>query len=59
MPWGGFVLAATWGLVHVLLQGPAGGAYAMGAAVLYGVLHRSVHGRLGPTYALVAAAFVL
>ncbi|MBO9569028.1 MAG: hypothetical protein J7503_09390 [Cellulomonas iranensis] len=59
VPWGGLVLAATWGLVHVLLQGPAGGAYAMGAAVLYGVLHRAVRGHLGLTYALVATAFVL
>lgn len=59
VPWGGIALACTWGAAHLLLQGPAGGAYAMGAAVLYGVIHLAVRRRFGATYGLTAAAFVL
>lgn len=59
VPWGGLVLACTWGAAHVFLQGPAGGVYAMGAAVLYGVLLLAARGRFAPTYALTAAAFLL
>jgi hypothetical protein len=59
VPWGGLALACTWGAAHLLLQGPAGGVYAMGAAMLYGVLLLAVRGRFAPTYVLVAAAFLL
>jgi hypothetical protein len=59
VPWGGLALACTWGAAHLLLQGPAGGVYAMGAAMLYGVLLLAVRGRFGPAYVLVAAAFLL
>jgi hypothetical protein len=59
VPWGGLALACTWGATHLLLQGPAGGLYAMGAAVLYGLLHLAASGRFGRSYALTCAAFLL
>lgn len=59
VPWGGLVLALTWGAVHVLLQGPAAGLYAMLAAVLYGVAFSCGDRRLVTTLALVGLAFLL
>lgn len=59
IPWGGLVLALTWGAVHILLQGPATGLYAMAAAVLYGCIYAWCNRRAVPSYLLVTAAFVL
>ncbi len=58
-PWGGLVLAVTWGATHVLLQGPATGIYAMGASLLYGVIYCLGNRRLASTFAIVALAFIL
>lgn len=59
VPWGGLVLACTWGATHILLQGPATGFYAMSAAVLYGCIYSLGRRRSVCTYLLVAAAFIL
>lgn len=59
VPWGGLALACTWGAAHLLLQGPAGGLYAMFAAVLYGYLHLAAGGRFSRSFALTGAAFLL
>lgn len=59
VPWGGLVLACTWGATHILLQGPAAGIYAMSAAVLYGCIYSLGRRRSVLTYVVVAAAFIL
>ena len=59
MPWGGLVLAVTWGAVHLLLQGPAGGAFAMLTAVVLGVVHLLAERQLRIWYPLAAVAFVV
>lgn len=59
IPWGGLVLALTWGATHILLQGPATGLYAMLASVLYGVVFALGNRRFASTYAMVAIAFLL
>lgn len=59
VPWGGVVLAATWGVAHILLQGPAAGLYAMAAALLYGCIFSLGHRRVRSTALLVGLAFVL
>ncbi|MCT1396062.1 hypothetical protein M4D51_10025 [Microbacterium sp. p3-SID338] len=59
LPWGGLVLALTWGAVHIFLQGPATGVYAMAAAVLYGCIYAWGNRRTAPTYLLVTAAFLV
>lgn len=59
VPWGGFLLAGTWGIVHIALQGPSTGLYAVCASLLYGII--LVMGpRRGPGGALlIGTAFVL
>lgn len=59
VPWGGLVLAATWGVVHFLLQGPSAGAYAIVASVLYGVVYALGPRRFWPSVVLVAVPFLL
>ena len=59
IPWGGMLLAITWGATHILLQGPATGIYAIAASLLYGCIHALGSRRLGLTWALVSVAFIL
>lgn len=59
LPWGGFVLACTWGATHILLRGPAAGLYAMFAAVLYGCIQSLGRRSALSTYMFIAVAFVL
>ncbi|WP_432540454.1 hypothetical protein [Kineococcus sp. SYSU DK002] len=58
VPWGGIGAALTWGAVHVLLQGPAAGAYAVAVALVLGAVHLLV-GSWRRTWALAAVLFVL
>lgn len=57
-PRGGFVLACTSGVMHIFLQEPSAGLYAMFASVLYGVIHALGPRRLAPTVALIGLAFI-
>jgi len=59
VPWGGLVLALTWGATHILLQGPATGLYAMLASLLYGLVFSLGNRRFAATSALIAVAFLL
>ncbi len=59
VPWGGLLLACTWGVVHVFLQGLDAGVYAMAASVLYGLVVVYGPRRAAPLAALIAVAFVL
>ncbi|SKC36424.1 hypothetical protein [Okibacterium fritillariae] len=58
-PWGGIVLAGTWGIMHIFLQGPAGGAYAIVAAVLYGLIVTYGPRRVTAAGTIAAAAFII
>ncbi|MCJ1697911.1 hypothetical protein MT349_19180 [Rathayibacter caricis] len=59
LPWGGVLLALTWGVMHLFLQGLSGGLYAIIASVLYGLI--VVHGprRIPAVFAIVALAFIV
>jgi hypothetical protein len=59
VPWGGIVLAGTWGIMHIFLQGPAGGAYAIIAAVLYGLIVAYGPRPVTAAGAIAAAAFII
>lgn len=59
VPWGGVVLALTWGSVHVLLQGPAGGAFAVLTALALGGVFLLSGRRLRIWYPLAVLAFVV
>ena len=59
IPWGGLVLALTWGVMHFFLQGPSAGLYAVFAAILYGVIIVYGPRSLLAVSAIVALAFVL
>lgn len=58
VPWGGLLLACTWGVTHIFLQGPSAGFYAIFASVLYGVIYVVGPRRLAPTIALIGIAFI-
>lgn len=59
IPWGGLLLALTWGVMHCFLQGPAAGIYAIFASVLYGVIVVYGPNRIVPLLIVVAAAFII
>ena len=52
------MLACTWGIMHVFLQGPSAGLYAIFASVLYGVIYVLAPRRLPSTVALIGLAFI-
>lgn len=58
VPWGGCLLACTWGVMHIFLQGPSAGLYAIFASVLYGVIYALGPRRMAPTVALIGLAFI-
>ena len=58
VPWGGILLALTWGVMHVFLQGLSTGLYAIFVSVLYGVIYALGPRRLAPTVALIGVAFI-
>ena len=39
IPYGGLVLAFTWGLMHILTQNMATGIFAFASAILYGIVY--------------------
>lgn len=58
-PWGGLVLALTWGVMHLFLQGPSAGLYAMFAAILYGIIVTLGPRSIWATWLCVAVAFII
>lgn len=60
IPWGGIVLALTWGLSHIITQGSVtiGLAYAL-LALLFGIGHMSVQKNLYISYVLITVMFLL
>lgn len=58
-PSGGLLLAATWGLIHFLLQGFSGGLYTIFFSIVAGSLFLVCKKDLRWTYLFVALAFIL
>lgn len=59
MPWGGLLLAFTWGLVHVLLQGVGAGLYGMLISVAFGMIFVLTGRSLRRSSVPLVVAFIL
>lgn len=60
IPWGGFVLAVTWGLSHIITQSsiPIGLYYTV-CSVLYGTAYVAVRKNLYVSYLIIVLMFLL
>lgn len=59
LPWGGLLLALTWGLVHVLLQGVGAGVYGMLISVAFGMVFVLTGRSLRRSSVPLVVAFIL
>jgi len=59
IPWGGILLAMTWGLVHFLTQDVATGIYGIALSLVMGAVHTLARNNLFITYPLLLALFIL
>ncbi|WNS44730.1 hypothetical protein [Paenibacillus sp. MMS20-IR301] len=59
LPYGGFFLALTWGLIHILLQGGPTGAYAFFMSLLYGTIYILLKKNIRYSYVMIAVVFIL
>lgn len=59
IPFGGILLAFTWGLIHFLTQGVSTGIYAMIQALLYGSVYMVLNRNYKISYVAIALMFVL
>lgn len=58
-PWGGVMLALTWGLVHALTQEPATAIYGVALSVVMGAVHVLTGRNLFVTYPFLLVMFIL
>jgi hypothetical protein len=59
VPWGGLLLALTWGLVHIAVQGVATGLYGIVVSIAFGTIFILTGSRLRRSSVLLVLAFVL
>lgn len=59
VPWGGIILAMTWGLVHFLTQDAATGIYGVALSLVMGTVHTLTGKNLLITYPILLAIFIL
>lgn len=59
VPFGGILLAVTWGLIHILTQGNSTGLYAFIQALLYGVIYLSLNKNFKLSYVVITLMFML
>lgn len=59
IPYGGILLALTWGLVHILTQGLETGLYAVVLSVLYGLFFMLMHKNIRLSYLGIALMFMI
>lgn len=59
VPWGGIMLALTWGLVHFLTQDFATGIYGIALSLIMGTVHVLTGKNLFTTYPIVLVMFIL
>ena len=59
IPFGGILLAVTWGLIHIFTQGVATGIYAIIQAILYGSIYIILNKDYKFTYMAIALMFMI
>lgn len=59
IPFGGMILAVTWGLIHIFTQGTSTGIYAVIQALLYGSFYMVLNKDYKISYIAIALMFML
>lgn len=59
VPWGGILLAITWGLIHILTQGSATGLYTVVQSLLYGSIYLLLQKDFKRSYLAIAFLFMV
>lgn len=59
IPYGGVLLAATWGLVHISTQDIATGIFSIIQALLFGSIYMVLHKNYKLSYIAIAVMFML
>lgn len=59
IPMGGFFLAATWGVVHLFLQGTSGGLFAIFFSIIAGTIYTNCQKNFIKSYFFICLAFIL
>ncbi len=60
IPWGGIMVGATWGMIHMLTQGDIfAGLHGLFLGLLYGVMYLTTNKNIRIAYFLIAAMFIL
>ncbi|MDJ0350782.1 hypothetical protein [Cryobacterium sp. PH29-G1] len=59
IPWGGIMLAMTWGLVHFLTQDPSTGIYGVALSLVMGTIYVLTGKSLLITYPILLVIFIL
>ncbi len=59
VPWGGILLAMTWGLVHFLTQDTATGIYGVALSLVMGTVHTLTGKNLLISYPILLVMFIL
>ena len=59
IPWGGIMLALTWGIAHVFTQDLFTGIETLFCAVIYGIIYLVLKKNLKWSYLLIAIAFMI
>ncbi|NEZ46210.1 hypothetical protein FDF74_03165 [Clostridium niameyense] len=59
IPFGGILLAVTWGTVHFLTQGNSTGMYTCILSILYGLTYLSLNGNFKISYIAITLMFML
>lgn len=59
IPFGGIILAITWGLIHIFTQGTSTGIYAVIQALLYGSVYMVLNKDYKISYVAIALMFML
>ena len=59
VPFGGIVLACTWGLMHILTQNFATGIFAFVSAIIYGIVYLQLNKNSKYSYFIILLMFIL
>ncbi len=59
IPYGGLVLAFTWGLMHILTQSMATGIFAFASAIIYGIVYLLLNKNTKCSYLSILFMFIL
>jgi hypothetical protein len=59
IPWGGYLLALTWGLIHFLVNTPSVGLFTVALSVLFGLFYLLMNKNVRYAFFLIALVFLL